>query len=199
MSDARVLIVGAGLLAAGTAGFLALEPSISDPVDALYLAGMTLTTIGFGDLGPTTPTARAFFALYSLLGLGFFGLCIESCGKLRTAALDGRVVNTVVGANAWFQALVLGLWTVAAGTFMLMSVEPGTFKDPQETAYFCVVAGTTVGYGDVSPQTPAGKVAVTVYALFALQVFADVTGLVGDALKGFVCGPAATGKDGKEL
>lgn len=114
---------------------------------------------------------------------------------------DSQVVASVVDANQWFHAMntiIMALWTIIVGTFMLQMIEPGTFKEWQETAYFCVVTGTTVGYGDVSPQTAAGKIAVTIYALFSLQVFADVTSVVGDALKRLVCRPV-TRKGGKEL
>jgi voltage-gated potassium channel len=37
--------------------------------------------------------------------------------------------------------------------------------------YFCVVTLTTVGYGDIVPHTPAGKLFTTVYILVGIGIF----------------------------
>ena len=39
------------------------------PVDAFYFAGMTLTTVGFGDVTPTGPVMKAFCMLYIITGV----------------------------------------------------------------------------------------------------------------------------------
>ena len=39
-------------------------------VDSFYFSMMTLTTIGYGDLAPTTDVSKVFTSLYALFGIG---------------------------------------------------------------------------------------------------------------------------------
>jgi len=38
-----------------------------------------------------------------------------------------------------------------------------------EAAYFSIITGTTIGYGDIHPKTDAGKLAVALYAIVAIN------------------------------
>ena len=39
-------------------------------IDSLYLSATTLTTVGYGDILPTTNISKIFTILYALLGIG---------------------------------------------------------------------------------------------------------------------------------
>lgn len=41
-------------------------------VDALYFSTMTVTTIGYGDLHPSTDVSKIFTIFYALIGIGIF-------------------------------------------------------------------------------------------------------------------------------
>ena len=56
-------------------------------VDALYFSVVTLATVGFGDLHPTTDPAKLFTVLYILVGLGVFAAFIAELTKHRAATI----------------------------------------------------------------------------------------------------------------
>lgn len=56
------------LLASGTLFYWRFEGW--SVVDSLYFSVITLTTVGYGDLAPTTPSSKVFTIVYILLGLG---------------------------------------------------------------------------------------------------------------------------------
>ena len=52
----------------------------SQVVDALYFAVVTLTTVGYGDLHPTTNFTKLFTAVYIFAGVGFIGSLLGRAG-----------------------------------------------------------------------------------------------------------------------
>lgn len=54
-------------------------------VDAFYLTGITLTTVGYGDLAPTTPLSKLITVFFSFAGIG---LVFYSMNVLARAAFD---------------------------------------------------------------------------------------------------------------
>ncbi|MCR4335228.1 MAG: potassium channel family protein [archaeon] len=59
-----------GLLTIGTVFYHLLERW--DWVDSFYFTGVTLLTIGYGDLVPTTDIAKIFTVLFALTGVSTF-------------------------------------------------------------------------------------------------------------------------------
>jgi hypothetical protein len=57
---------------------------------------------------------------------------------------------------------------VGAGTVFYRLVEDVRWID---SLYFCVITLTTIGYGDISPTTTAGKVFTMAYAVAGIGVF----------------------------
>ena len=55
-----------------------------DVVDSVYFSVITLTTIGYGDLHPTTPISKIFTIFYILVGIGIIMIFIE---RLATHSL----------------------------------------------------------------------------------------------------------------
>jgi len=73
-------VVGLAMIAfliAG-AGFYWLEPTVQSYADGLWLAFTTGATVGYGDLVPTTTSARIFAVIITMLGLTFFSLVTAS-------------------------------------------------------------------------------------------------------------------------
>lgn len=68
-------------------------------------------------------------------------------------------------------ALLAGAWLLVAGTVVFMLVERLSALD---AFYFSFVAITTIGFGDIAPQTDLGKVLTVAYGLIGLGIFAAV-------------------------
>jgi voltage-gated potassium channel len=83
--EGKVLLAAAILvLAIGTIVYMVLEGW--SPIDSLYFSIVTLATIGFGDLHPTTTTAKVFTILYILSGLGIIAAFLSEIPKYRASS-----------------------------------------------------------------------------------------------------------------
>lgn len=77
--------------------------------------------------------------------------------------------------------LVLALFCASAMYFVEGGVQPEKFPDIPSTMWWAVVTITTVGYGDVFPVTPWGKVIGVFTTLIGLLMIALPTGVFGAA------------------
>ena len=78
----RVAILSiAFLIAAGTITFHTLEDW--SWIESFYFTVVTLTTVGYGDLAPTTEASRLFAAAFILLGVGTVAGAIGALGSRR--------------------------------------------------------------------------------------------------------------------
>jgi voltage-gated potassium channel len=64
-------------------------------------------------------------------------------------------------------AILYALATLLLGTFFYHWVEGWSYLD---SIYFCVVSLGTVGYGDLTPKTPLGKVFTIVYLINGIVI-----------------------------
>lgn len=80
-----VLIWAVAQILLGTIVFILLEGW--SVVDALYFSVVTLATVGFGDLHPTSDVTKIFTIFYILFGLGVIGAFISEITKHRAAAI----------------------------------------------------------------------------------------------------------------
>ena len=97
---------------------------------------------------------RAFIVVLSFCGLGMF------CGPVMDFASSWTqdVPGGAIGAALTTLALGIGLFTVLEG-----------FSET-EAAYFTFIVGSTIGYGDKSPTSDAGKIAAAIFAILVINV-----------------------------
>ncbi|WP_304225718.1 TrkA family potassium uptake protein [Gracilinema caldarium] len=77
------------LLATGTIGYMEIEHW--DPLNALYMSIITLTTVGFTEVAPLSRAGKLFTIAYIVLGIGSAGFAITT---LFTYLFEGPVMNT---------------------------------------------------------------------------------------------------------
>ncbi len=57
-------------------------------VDAFYFSSVAITTVGFGDLSPTTDASKLFTVFYIFMGLSLVGLVLNEAMRLRAIRHD---------------------------------------------------------------------------------------------------------------
>ncbi len=88
--EGRALVLSAvGAIAVGTVVYSILEGW--SPLDSLYFSVVTLATVGFGDLHPTTDAAKLFTVGYIVVGVGIIAGFLSELGKQRYSRLEGRL------------------------------------------------------------------------------------------------------------
>lgn len=73
--------------------------------------------------------------------------------------------------------LGLVLFILLSGTFVYRALEGWSYLD---SLYFTVITLTTVGYGDITPKTEAGKIFTMIYLLSGLGVLSSFVVLVAE-------------------
>ena len=79
-----ILIVAVWLLVGGTVIFMPLEGF--SPIDSFYFCFITLATIGYGDLAPSTDAGKLVTVIYSIAGLGIMAALISTIATQRLSA-----------------------------------------------------------------------------------------------------------------
>ena len=92
--EGKVLLASAiTTIAVGTVVYTFLEGWT--PIDALYFSVVTLATVGFGDLHPTTPEAKLFTVVYIIFGVGILAGFVSEVARRRT---DDRRSTPIIDA-----------------------------------------------------------------------------------------------------
>ncbi|XP_066581958.1 TWiK family of potassium channels protein 7-like [Prorops nasuta] len=162
-------------------------------LQAVFFASTVLTTIGYGNVVPSTNLGRIFCILFAIVGIPLTLIVIADWGKLFAEAvvqialilksklpvssklalptnLAGR---RSLGAFAAIALLFLYL-ACGAGMFMLWEDDWDFF----EGFYFCFVTMTTIGFGDLVPKKPKYTLLCTMYILVGLALTGTIIELV---------------------
>jgi voltage-gated potassium channel len=61
---------------------------------------------------------------------------------------------------------------------LIFQVEPNLFHSFFDALYWATISLTTIGYGDISPVTPIGRLITMISALVGMAVIALPTGII---------------------
>lgn len=138
-----------------------------------------LSFVGLIDILATLPSAVFLFSGrgHSLLFLRVVRLLrIFRVLKLFAYLKEGRIMLNRVSNNVRnyviFAALVLVLVFILGSLMYVIEGEENGFTSIPQSIYWAIVTITTVGYGDISPQTPMGKLLASVVMLLGYVMLA---------------------------
>ena len=60
-------------------------------IDSLYFTVITLATVGYGDLTPTTPVGKLFAVIFVISGVGIFLAFLDKVMEQRVERREGRL------------------------------------------------------------------------------------------------------------
>ena len=142
---------------------------------------------GIVDLLATLPVYLSFFlhgSHYMLVIRAFRLIRIFRIFKLFTFINEGNLLLRSLWISApkilifFFFVLIL---VISMGTVMYMiegSQEGSSFNNIPSSIYWAIVTMTTVGYGDITPVTPVGRLFSAIIMLIGYTIIAVPTGIV---------------------
>ncbi|CAK9815352.1 TWiK family of potassium channels protein 7 [Anthophora quadrimaculata] len=165
-------------------------------LQAVFFASTVLTTIGYGNVVPSTNWGRMFCILFAFVGIPLTLIVIADCGKVfatgvvqialaAKAKLPFRSSLSCIPTNlagrrslGALAAIVLFFLYLACGAGMFMLWEDDW--DFFDGFYFCFVTMTTIGFGDLVPtaKKPKYMLLCTLYILVGLALTSTIIELV---------------------
>jgi voltage-gated potassium channel len=145
--------------------------------------------------------ARSFFGVVDLLAIlpSYLSLVIPGAQSLlviralrllrvfRVLKLvhfvgESRILWAAIRASARkitvFVGTVLTVVVIVGSTMYLIEGEANGFTSIPVSIYWAIVTMTTVGYGDIAPQTPLGKILASAIMIMGYGIIAVPTGIV---------------------
>lgn len=160
--------------------------------DASYFSIVTITTVGYGDLSPTSNLAKMFVIFYVFVSIAivssylayFVGIFLEQQedllvtqlikdedeedSKQQIESLSDLDPNDYGTMTAGILMLIV---TILCGALTFMLLEGYGLVD---AVYVTVISSTTVGYGDMHPTNSSTKLIMTVWLILSTISVAKV-------------------------
>ncbi len=144
-----------------------------------------LSPMGIIDLLSILPTYLSFFisGAQSLLVLRALRLMrIFRIFRLTRFLTEMEFLRVAIHASlrkiAIFMLVVLTIIVIMGSIMYLVEGPHNGFRSIPESIYWAVVTITTVGYGDISPVTPLGKLIASIMMLMGYGIIAVPTGIL---------------------
>jgi len=125
-------------------------------------------------------------AQYFLIVRFFRVLRIFRLLKLVTFVREADFVTASIRASGRkimvFLFFVLVLVSIVGAIMYMIEGPENGFRSIPESIYWAIVTVTTVGYGDISPQTPAGRFLAALLMITGYSIIAVPTGIVSSEM-----------------
>uniref|UniRef100_A0A8C5NDR6 2P domain potassium channel Talk-1 n=1 Tax=Gouania willdenowi TaxID=441366 RepID=A0A8C5NDR6_GOUWI len=144
------------------------NPTNWDFSSSFFFAGTVVTTIGYGNLSPSTVCGQVFCVFYALCGIPLNLAFLKQLGKCLTVHLGrlerGMVSKTVEVLAVSFFFITGSLLFLIIPPLLFSYVEGWTFG---EGFYFTFITLSTIGFGDYVVGTDPGKEYISLYRSLA--------------------------------
>ncbi|XP_051501934.1 potassium channel subfamily K member 10b [Myxocyprinus asiaticus] len=169
---------------------------------AFFFAGTVITTIGYGNIAPSTEGGKIFCILYAIFGIPLFGFLLAGIGD----QLGTMFMKSILKVEKIFRQkhkqisqtkirVTSTILFILAGCIVFVTIPAVIFKHIEgwstlEAIYFVVITLTTVGIGDYVAGGDRKieymkwyKPLVWFWILVGLAYFAAVLSMIGDWLR----------------
>lgn len=148
----------------------------------IAFAKYPLTNWALVDLLALLPSMTALNNLFKLLRVFRMIRVLRVLRMLRAMRYSGNMaimLQVIRQSRSAFQAVIsLALGYVLTSALIVFNIEPETFKNFFEAVYWATVSLTTVGYGDIYPVSPAGRVVAMLSSVFGIAIVALPAGII---------------------
>ncbi|KAJ0062846.1 hypothetical protein NL108_008130, partial [Boleophthalmus pectinirostris] len=149
------------------------NPSNWDYSSSFFFAGTVVTTIGYGNLSPSTVCGQVFCVFYALFGIPLNLAFLKQLGKCLIIHL-GRMEKgmvSVVPHKRTVEVLTVVLF-VLSGSLLFLIIPPLLFSYVEgwtfgEGFYFAFITLSTIGFGDYVVGTDPHKEYISLYRSLA--------------------------------
>ncbi|XP_075719602.1 potassium channel subfamily K member 16-like [Rhinoderma darwinii] len=150
----------------------ASNPSNWDFSNSFFFAGTVITTIGYGNLYPSTMAGQVFCVFYALFGIPLNVAFLNQIGKGLNAHVIalGRCTQEPRGSGV-MKVMIMGLF-LTTGSLLFLVFPPMIFSYVEgwsygEGFYFAFITLSTIGFGDYVLGTDPNKHYITIYRSLA--------------------------------
>ncbi|XP_056151601.1 potassium channel subfamily K member 16-like [Lampris incognitus] len=149
------------------------NPSNWDFSSSFFFAGTVVTTIGYGNLSPSTVCGQVFCVFYALCGIPLNLAFLNMLGKalsLHLGRLERGMVSLVPHKQS-VEALAVSLFFIT-GSLLFLVIPPLLFSYVEgwsygEGFYYAFITLSTIGFGDYVVGTDPDKHYISVYRSLA--------------------------------
>lgn len=154
----KLQLVAAGavvVVAGGTLGFMGIEHM--DPLDALYMTVITLSTVGFGEIRPLSPGGRVFVIVLIMIGVAIVTAGAAAVGEqilaghFRTMVMRKKMENKLKKMSNHY--IIAGFGRVGrqvAKEFLAKQVPCVVIERSEEAVEQLVASGLITLQGDAT-------------------------------------------------
>ena len=129
------------------------------------------------------PGSQALATVRALRLLRIFRV-LKLSNYLREANVLGSALRSSSYKITVFLGTILTLTIIMGSAMYLIEGADAGFTSIPKSLYWAIVTMTTVGYGDIAPQTVPGQVLASVLMIFGYAIIAVPTGIVSAELVG---------------